>query len=87
MWEVKEHDVPMPAWAVIQGSLRYKITPQMFNMQRIYGTTIIDRIEQFNTIYVHYKCLILMQEAVCPSYCKVESNGVEVWVVDGRPDR
>lgn len=26
----------MPAWAVIQGNLKYKITPQMFNIQRIY---------------------------------------------------
>lgn len=32
-------DSPTPAWAVIQGNLKYKITPQMFNMQRIYNET------------------------------------------------
>lgn len=31
-----ETDAPIPAWAVIQGSLRYRITPQIFSIQRIY---------------------------------------------------
>lgn len=43
-------DIPIPAWAVIQGSLKYKITPQIFNMQRICKKRTTDWIKQFQSI-------------------------------------
>lgn len=45
-------DIPTPAWAVIHGSLRYKITPQMFSMQRIYEKTSTKDLGESQTLQV-----------------------------------
>lgn len=72
-------EIPIPAWAVIHGSLRYKITPQMFSMQRIYEKTLVNTqstdFGEVADIVSHIKGAIKPTMTPCTQPNRVGSGG------------